>query len=322
MTVNSRLMNIKGITRAEALEWLCRATASSEALDELCAEADRVRREHMGAQADTCSIMNARSGRCSEDCKWCSQSAHHRTDVEIYPLVGAGEALRHARDNYTKGIGRFSLVTSGRAMNDAEIGRACDIYRLIAAEMPELSLCASMGLLSLPQLRRLREAGVVHYHCNIETAPSHFPSLCTTHTMGEKLATIRAAMEAGLKVCSGGIIGMGETEEQRLEMAFTLRDLGVLSIPVNILNPIPGTRLEAQAPLSEEEILTTFALFRLINPQAFIRFAGGRTLLSRDLQRRLLRSGANAAIMGDMLTTLGSTVAEDRAMFRDCGFEL
>ncbi|WP_297626034.1 biotin synthase BioB [uncultured Rikenella sp.] len=291
--------------------------------DALCRTADRVRLHFMGNRMDTCSIMNARSGRCSEDCKWCAQSVHHRTKIDVYPLTDTAEALRHAQDNHDKGVGRFSLVTSGRAMTDREIGQCAAIYRAIAERMPGFRnghLCASMGLLTREQLQTLKEAGVGHYHCNIETAPSYFPQLCTTHTFDEKRSTLRWAREAGMRICSGGIIGMGETAEQRIEMAFALREIGADSIPINVLNPIPGTPLEKTPPLSDDEILRTFALFRLIHPQAHIRFAGGRTLLRREVQERALRGGVNAAIVGDLLTTIGSGVAEDREMFRQCGF--
>ena len=308
------------ITPDEALGLLHEAD-----LDALCQTADRVRRHFMGDRADTCSIMNARSGRCPEDCKWCAQSIHHHTHIEVYPLTDTAEALRHARDNHDKGVGRFSLVTSGRTLNDAQINRCAAIYRTIADECPGFRngrLCASMGLLNKEQLRKLKEAGVGNYHCNIETAPSYFPKLCTTHTLAEKQRTIGWAREVGLKICSGGIIGMGESAEQRIEMAFTLREMGVDSIPINVLNPIPGTPLEGMAPLSDDELLRTFALFRLINPRVYIRFAGGRTLMKPETQERALRSGVNAAIVGDLLTTIGSGIANDKAMFARCGFTL
>lgn len=316
--LEAAILNGYLISYEEALELLHGAGT-----DALCQAADRVRRHFMGDKLDTCSIMNARSGRCSEDCKWCSQSAHHKARIDIYPLTDAAEALRHARDNHDKGVGRFSLVTSGRTMTDAQIDRCTEIYRTIAAELPGFRngmLCASMGLLNKDQLRKLKEAGVGSYHCNIETAPSYFPKLCTTHTLAEKQRTIGWAKEVGLKVCSGGIIGMGETAEQRVEMAFALRDMGVASIPVNVLNPIPGTPLENTPPLSDDEILRTFALFRLINPAVYIRFAGGRTLLKPEIQEQALRGGANAAIVGDLLTTIGSGIVEDKEMFARCGF--
>lgn len=274
----------------------------------------------MGNHIDTCSIMNARSGRCSEDCKWCSQSAHHESEVEIYPLVSKQEALVHALDNHGKGIARFSLVTSGRTMSDREIDRAVEIYGEISRHC-SIKLCASMGLLGKDQLEKLKLAGVSHYHCNMETAPSYFPSLCTTHTWMQKVQTINWAKEVGLNICSGGIIGMGESLEQRIELATTLRQIGATSIPINILNPIPGTKLEGMAALSDEDILQTFALFRLINPQAQIRFAGGRTRIAA-IQEKALLSGVSAALMGDLLTTIGASTEQDKEMFARLGFTM
>lgn len=280
--------------------------------------ADNLRKHYKQDVIDTCSIMNARSGRCSEDCKWCSQSKFHRTDIEVYPLVSAEKALVMAAHNAKKRVGRFSLVTSGRAMTDSEMDDVCAIYTALRGNV-EIKLCASMGLLGREQLRRLKACGIGHYHCNIETAPSYFPKVCTTHTMEEKIQTIRWAKEVGLKICSGGIIGMGETMAQRIEMALTLRELGVDSIPMNILNPIKGTALENAAPLSDEEVLTTFALFRLIHPDTNIRFAGGRLQIAH-IEEKALRSGINAALVGDLLTTVGSNIDQDKEMFRRCGY--
>lgn len=299
----------------EALE-LLRTTPETE----LCALAHALRMRYQGKTIDMCSIMNARSGRCSEDCKWCAQSKFHQTEVEVYPLVGAEEAVEEAIGNARKGVKRFSLVTSGRTLSDADTDRICAIYRRIGSEVP-ISLCASLGLLNREQMRRLKESGVQRYHCNLETAPSYFPKLCSTHTVAEKLRTIGWAREAGLEICSGGIIGMGESEEQRVEFAIALRQTGAVSIPVNVLNPIPGTRLAGTAPLTDSEIVRTVAVMRIINPEAAIRLAGGRTLI-KHLEERLLQCGVSALIVGDMLTTIGSDIETDKRMFIRCGFEV
>lgn len=284
--------------------------------------ADRLREHFNGNDFDACSIINARSGKCSEDCKWCSQSKFYKTNIDVYPLVAEKEAIDMAVNNSSKGVGRFSLVTSGRTLSDQEVQKVCDIYKSIE-KSSNISLCASMGLLNQLQLAELYKCGVNRYHCNLESAPSHFSKLCTTHTIEDKIKTIEAARAVGMDICSGGIIGMGETEEQRVEFALFLRKIAPNSIPINILNPIKGTPLENTAPLSQTEILTTLAIFRVINPRSAIRFAGGRGALSETAQKRALRCGVNGAIVGDMLTTIGDKdIESDKAMIKSIGYNL
>ncbi|MEG1948819.1 MAG: biotin synthase BioB [Odoribacter sp.] len=285
---------------------------------ELYDAAGEIREKCVGRKFDTCSIVNARSGRCSENCKWCAQSAVFKTNIEEYELVDEQTCLELARQNDEYGVNKFSFVTSGRALSDRNIARICGYARKIR-ENSELHLCASMGLLNKSQLQTLMEAGISRYHCNLETSSRYFSSLCDSHLFSDKINTIRAAQEIGMEVCSGGIIGMGETMEDRIDLAFTLRSLGIKSIPINILNPIPGTPLEGSAPLQKEEILTTIALFRFINPDSYLRFAGGRILIS-DIETEAIGAGINSAIVGDMLTTLGSQVKEDMEKVKKLGF--
>lgn len=281
--------------------------------------ARRITRHFMGNKFDTCSIINAKSGNCSEDCRWCAQSGHYNTKARLYPLLPTAECVRHAVYNRKQGIRRFALVTSGKRITSKEMEHLCDTVKEIKAQT-DIQCCASLGLLSKELLQQLFRSGVENYHCNIETAPSYFHRLCTTHTIAEKMATIDAAREAGFRICCGGIIGMGETMEQRIEMAVFLQQHEVRSIPLNLLQPIPGTPLENTPPLSEEEFLTSVALFRYLNPQAYLRFSGGRALLPERTQRKALQTGVNAAIIGDLLTTLGSKVTDDKLLFASEGY--
>lgn len=303
------------VTRQEA-EFL----AAYPDLDALCDAADRLRRKYVGDKVDSCSIVNARSGMCGEDCKWCAQSMRYHTGCETYNFVDAEEVMQAARRNEQEGIQRLSLVTSGRAVSDKDMPAFCEVYRRLADET-SLYLCASMGLLSKEKLAMLKEAGVKRYHCNMETSESVFSRLCTTHTPEDKKATIRAAKELGMTVCSGGIIGMGETMAERLDFAFELAALDVDSVPINVLNPIAGTPLEHQTPITEEDVIRTVALFRFILPAKSLRFAGGRIRLSKKSMLRIMNGGMNGALMGDMLTTIGNQISEDRELFREAGMQ-
>ncbi len=310
-----KALNAEPLSRSE-IDALISGVSSYEQLYELAHE---ITQKWLGHRFDSCSIINAKSGNCSEDCKWCAQSAHHNTKVDIYPLIDKSRAIDEASHNLKCGIKRFSLVTSGKRSSKRDIDAICDIVRALPDGVKP---CASLGLVDRESLFKLREAGVTRYHCNIESSPSFFATLCTTHSTEDKLETLRAAREVGMTLCSGGIIGMGESLDDRIDMALLLRDEHIMSIPINLLQPIVGTPLEGVQQISDEEYLLTVALFRIINPKAFLRFSGGRAQLSKQTQQKALYIGINAAIMGDMLTTLGSTAHDDIDMFTSQGYDM
>ena len=285
----------------------------------LVAAAQEVTRRYADSVFNFCGIVNAKSGRCSENCAWCAQSRRFQTGIEIYPLIDENKAIAAAKQAQANGISRFSLVTSGRKLSAREVRETVRLVRAIRNQT-NLQVCLSAGLLTKGELQTLFEAGAVRYHCNLESSQAYFGKLCTTHTVADKIKTLESAREVGMEICSGGIIGMGETERDRIDLAVQLRDLRVLSIPINILAPISGTALENQPLLEDEEILRAVALFRLINPRAQLRFAGGRARLSRDVQKQALLCGINAAIAGDMLTTKGSAIQADKLLVSEVGY--
>ena len=313
--ITARLIGGGRISREEA-----DALAAWPDLDALCEAADRVTRALQPREIDSCSIVNARSGLCGEDCKWCAQSTHYSTGCDVYPGIDYGRVLEAARHNEREGIRRFSLVTSGRAARGKELEGYCGQFRRLS-EDTGLYLCASMGLLGLEEMKMLKEAGVKRYHCNMETSDACFRSLCSTHTPEDKRATIAAARQAGLEICSGGIIGMGEGMKERIDFAFELAGIDPDSVPINILCPIPGTPLEGTPLISEEDIIRTAAVFRFVLPRQSIRFAGGRMRLSEASMARMLRGGVNGVLMGDMLTTVSHQIADDRRLFAATGWD-
>ncbi len=302
------------ISREEAI------ALSHASLKELTKAADEIRKKICQNTFDLCTIVNGKCGRCSEDCKYCAQSAHyHASCPESYPLLSTEKLLEGARHNDAQGVLRYSIVTSGKRLSDQEIEKVCESIRTIRKET-SIKVCVSFGLLNEEQFTRLKEAGASRVHCNLESSARYFKEVCTTHTYEEKIETLKAAKRAGLSICSGGILGLGETMEDRIDMVLTARELGVTSIPMNLLNPIPGTPYEHNRPLTNEEACRCAALFRFLIPDASIRLAGGRGLLE-DKGKACFQSGANAAISGDMLTTAGITVETDQKLLKELGFE-
>ena len=302
------IINGRRITREDDLSFFLECD-----LKELCEGADRIREYYIGDKVDLCSIINGRSGRCPEDCKYCAQSAHNHTDCEVYDFLPEEEILEACKMNEREGVDRFSIVTAGRSLTGEEFEKAIHAYETMHREC-KIDLCASMGFLDEGQLHRLHEAGVTSYHHNIETSRRNFPNICTTHTYDQKIETLKKVKAEGMCACSGGIIGMGETWEDRLDMAISLAELGIDSIPLNALMPIKGTPLQDLPRVSEDEILRTIAFFRYINPEANIRLAAGRALLTNDGEIAF-QSGASASITGNMLTTVAcATIRSDRQM--------
>ncbi|MCI8528946.1 MAG: biotin synthase BioB [Lachnospiraceae bacterium] len=313
--LKEKVLSFGKISKKEAL------MLAEAPLEELAEAADEIREKMCGQGFDVCTIINGKCGRCSEDCKYCAQSIHYETNsMEAYPLLSTEKLLEGAKYNEARGVLRYSIVTSGRRLSDFEVEQACESIRAIK-ENTNIRICVSFGLLEEAQFRKIKEAGASRVHCNLESSERFFPQVCTTHTYEEKIMTLKAAQKAGLSVCSGGILGLGETMEDRIDMVLTARELGVKSIPVNLLNPIPGTPYERNKPLTNEEALRCVALFRFLLPDACIRLAGGRGLLE-DKGKGCFQSGANGAISGDMLTTAGITVETDMSLIHDLGYEV
>jgi biotin synthase len=288
---------------------------------DLAAVANRVREEFNGNKIDLCLLLNAKSGRCPEDCAFCAQSAHHKTEAPVYPLMDMNRIVEEAREAQRKGTGRFCLITSGRELNDKEFETILGALDRIRRETT-LDLDCSLGTLNEERAESLKKVGVTRYNHNVETAESHFHKICSTHSFRDRVKTIEVLKELGFSICCGGIIGLGESPEQRLELAFSLRQLGIDCIPFNILNPRPGTPLEHSESIPPMEIIKTISLFRLVLPKGTIKIAGGREANLRDLQSLALLAGANGLIVGNYLTTPGRNAEDDLTMIRDVGFQI
>lgn len=289
--------------------------------EELTDAAHKITLEFAKQRFNCCAIVNAKCGQCSENCHWCTQSRHFVTSAPFFPLLDPESILKSALAAQSHGATRFGIVTSGRKLSAREVRDVAQSVRLVR-EKTKLEVCLSMGLLTQKEFEVLKEAGAARCHCNLETSPRFFPKVCTSHSIDDKVKCIQSARTAGLEVCSGGIIGMGETELDRLELAMTLSNLSIASIPINILSPIAGTPLEFVPPISEDDIIRTVAIFRITNPCAYLRFAAGRARLSEETIRTCLKAGINSAIVGDMLTTSGTVIENDRRLAQEVGYEI
>jgi biotin synthase len=312
--IQSKLENGDPINFPEAMELM---NLQGSKCMELFSLANNMRAK-LGNRVDLCSIVNAKCGLCPEDCKFCAQSVHNDAGIAPYPLMDEDEILNMALMMQEEGAARFCIVTSGKEANNEDFERILSAIKGIRRET-SLSICISIGTLTKESARGLKKAGAARIHHNLETSENFFKNICTTHTYEEKIRTIQIAREAGLEVCCGGIIGLGESARDRVELAFALRELDVDSIPINILAPIAGTPLSCAKPIAPMEILKTIAVFRLILPQKNIRVAGGREKNLRDLQCLCLLSGANGLLLGNYLTTPGRVPREDIRMIHDLG---
>ncbi|EGB15908.1 biotin synthase [Pseudodesulfovibrio mercurii] len=307
---------LDGVLPSDA-EILFLIAQAQERLPELLGHARRIREARFGNRVGLCAIVNAKSGTCSEDCAFCAQSGHHAAHSPEYPLLPTGEIAAAADRARASGATRFGIVASGKLVGGRDLDGFERAVRAVAGVglTPDLS----PGLLDRAQLARLKRAGLAGYHHNLETSATHFPRMCTTHAYQEDVDAVRAGLDAGLYVCSGGIFGIGETWDDRVELALLLRELGVPSVPMNFLTPIPGTPLEHRAPLAPEEALAIVALYRFLLPDRHLRICGGRPTVFGEARLEPLTAGADGLMIGDYLTTRGNDAASDLEDMRRAG---
>lgn len=299
------------LTKSEAL--FLTESSGLNILD-LLASANNIRERYSGEYIDLCAIVNAKSGDCSEDCSYCAQSSKNKAEIPVYPLMNKEDILQKAEEAQRGGVSRFSIVTSGKKINSRELKAIASM--LIPIRDMGLLPCASLGMLSKDELIFLKDSGLDRYHHNIETSERFYPHICSTHTFAGRISTIESAQAAGLSVCSGGILGMGETWQDRVEMAFALKDLNVESTPINFLIPIKGTPLYGKDMLHPFEALQIISLFRFILPDKSIRICGGRIQVLREFHSLIFMAGADSALTGNYLTTTGRTFEDDIGLIR------
>jgi len=317
--LGQKILKGQDITFDEALAL---TTISQSDIPILLGVANKIRAKFTGSYVDTCQILNARSGGCSENCKFCAQSVHHDVDIDVYPLMKVDDIIKAAKKAEADHAFRFCVVTAGCGMQgDADFSKITAAIKRIGSET-SIQRCCSLGTLQEPHVSALKEAGITRYHHNLESSESYFKEVCTSHTYQDRIDTIKRVKAANLEVCSGGIIGMGETWRQRIELAFTLKELDVDSIPINILNPVKGTALENQEKLDPMEILQTFAIFRLILPTKILRYAGGRERNLGELVPLGFLSGINGMLIGNYLTTQGNGADKDIQTVNDLGLKI
>ncbi|MEW6601557.1 MAG: biotin synthase BioB [Nitrospirota bacterium] len=289
-------------------------------LYELFEMARRLREKCRGNKVDLCSIINAKSGACPEDCSFCAQSSHNQTEANIYPLLNKENIMEAALSAKKLGAKRFCIVTSGKTPSDKDLDNICQFISELRKH--EIMPCATLGMLGHNQLKQLKDAGLNRYHHNLESSEEFFSEICSTHTYKDKIKTIEAARALDLTLCSGGIFGLGESWEDRIEMAFALKDIRVDSVPINFFTPVKGTPLQDRDMLSPLEALKIIAIYRLIMPDREIRVCGGRPATLRDLNSHIFTAGADGLLIGNYLTTQGRAPLDDLRMIQDMGLEI
>lgn len=312
LSITDKILNNKSYSVSKQ-EALFLTDLAGEDIIDVLACANRITSAFLPKEIFTCTIINAKSGHCSQDCAFCAQSVHHKTNISTYPLLDKAKMVANALEMEKTGATYFSMVTSGERLTDDEIETICSATKEIK-DKTGLTVCGSLGMLTNKQAHSLKNSGMTNYHHNLETAESFFDQICTTHTYAEDIETLKAATASGLLACSGCILGLGESWVQRVELAFTLKSLKVKKIPINFLNPIQGTRLEHQPPLNPMDALKSIALFRFINPQTDITICGGREHTLKDFQSWIFMAGANGVMIGNYLTTRGRDIQMDLEM--------
>lgn len=292
-------------------------------LDELVEMSAKVTSENFEKEVEFCSIISAKTGKCEENCKYCSQSAHNKAKVEVHPLLPIEEVKKAALSAKENGATRFCIVTSGRVPCDKDFEKILKMIREVH-KIEGLHTCCSLGILNEKQVKQIKEAGVERYNHNLNTAESYHNEICTTHDFKDRVDTVKLIQKHGIEACTGGIIGMGETRKQRAELALELAQLNPASVPINFLNPIEGTPLENMgSEIDEEEILRTICVFRIALPKSLLRYAGGRTTrFSKEYQKLGIKAGINALLVGNYLTTTGSTPKQDAELISNLGLSV
>lgn len=317
LETSKNLLNGEELSFSKAIYF---SKLEKEDILDLVSLANKVRKEYAGEGIDLCSIINAKSGACSEDCRFCAQSLHYKTNIAVYPFKSEEEILQAAKNAQECGATRFCIVTSGKKPNTKDFKKIVSVLEKLNKET-NLKLDCSLGSLTIDEAYALKEAGVSRYNHNIETSEDYFDQICSTHSYKDRLTTLMVLKEVGIEICCGGIIGLGEDWEERIKFAFALKKLDVDCIPINILNPIPATPLENTKPLPPMEIIKAIAIFRLILKDKIIKIAGGREVNLRDLQALALLAGANGLIIGNYLTTPGRSADLDLQMIEDLGMK-